>query len=120
MGIWSFFRHCAILISISNDIVRKLNEDYKPLIVAVFLAVGGILAVFLFLPRAGVTETRNLPGAPFLVPSAEASEIDSAAVLKIQDAPFLTSGDPSNGNIVSMPQVGTTLSAGTLEDPSIL
>jgi len=108
-----------MLISISNT-TEKMNINYKPLIVAVFLVVGGLLAGSLFLPKSGVTEKKGAPGAPFLLPTAEGAELDSAAVLKGQDAPFLTSGDPSNGTVAPILWIAAPSGEGALEDPRSL
>jgi len=94
--------HCDSIKSISTTI-QKLNKEFKPLGVAVFLAIGGLLlgslwgALFTNTP-AGMVQERRIPGGPSLVPQAEGAEIDSAA-LTPQSAPFLASASAgANGS----------------------
>jgi hypothetical protein len=105
----------GILKSIST-IVRKLNMKYKPLGVAVFLAVGGLLLGALIIPKTGVIkQSVNLGGSAF-IPEAQGAEIDSAA-LTVQDAPFLASANTGALSSTSAQAAETFYGDGAMEDP---
>jgi len=112
-GIWGLrlWGHYGSLKGIST-IAFKLNKEYKPLSVAVFLVVGVLILGSFFVANAsanrpeGVQETR-VSGGSGLIPQAQGAEVDAAA-LTVQSAPFLAS--VNNG--------GTSL--GPAEDTDIL
>jgi LysM repeat protein len=89
--------------------------------VAVFLAIGGLLAgslwssIFVAHP-AGMVQEQRVQGGSSLIPQAEGAEIDSAA-LTPQSAPFLASAD--NGAEVVQPAEDTDVlyGEGALKDP---
>jgi LysM repeat protein len=82
---------------------EKLNIEYKPLGVAVFLAIGGLLsgliwsALFVSGP-VGMVQERRIPGGPSLIPQAQGAEIDSAA-LTPQSSPSLTYTNTGLGTV---------------------
>lgn len=114
-----FRGHCGIIKLISTTI-QKLKSDYKPLGVAVFLAVGGLLSgliwsfVFVSGP-AGMIQEHRTPGSPLLIPQAEGAEIDSAA-LTPQSAPFLASANSGADNLQVAENVDTLYGQGALKD----
>ncbi len=114
-----FWVHCGIIKFISTTI-QKLKSDYKPLGVAVFLAVGGLLSgllwgsVFVSRPAGTVQEYRT-PGGPLLIPQAEGAEIDSAA-LTPKSAPFLASANTDEGGLQSVENVDVLYGEGALKD----
>jgi hypothetical protein len=107
-----------------DTIVRKLNTDYKPLTVAVFLVVGGLLLGFLIIPKTGVIKSRVNLSATSFIPEAQGAEIDSAA-LTVEDAPFLASantGDSQTGTTSlgsSSQNPETFYSDGAMRDPGV-
>ena len=77
--------------------IEKLNKEYKPLSVAVFLAIGGLLSgtllgSFFVENPAGMVREWRVSGGSSLIPQAEGAEIDSAA-LTPQNAPSLVSAN---------------------------
>lgn len=86
--------HYGIIKFISTTI-QKLKGGYKPLGVAVFLAVGGLLSglmwssFFASIP-AGTVQERRISGGAEFIPQAEGAEVDSAALMP-ESAPFLAS-----------------------------
>ena len=119
MGWLRFWGHCGIIESISTTI-QKLNKDYKPLGVAVFLAVGGLLSgllwssVFVANP-AGMVQERRVSGGSALIPQAEGAEIDSAA-LTPQSAPFLASANVTAESIQSAENTDVLYGEGAFKD----
>jgi cytochrome c biogenesis protein ResB len=105
----------GILKSIGT-IVRKLNIRYKPLGVAVFLAVGGLLFGALVIPKTGVIkQSVTLSGSSF-IPEAQGAEIDSAA-LTVSDAPFLASANTDVLSSTSAQGIEVFYGDGAMEDP---
>ena len=100
--------------------IEKLNKDYKPLGVAVFLAIGGLLSgllvssFFVANPAGMVKETR-VQGASSIIPQAEGAEIDSAA-LTPQSAPFLASENVGSGNFQPSGSLDTLYGEAALKD----
>jgi len=86
--------------------------------VAVFLAFGGLLFSFIFLPKTGVIVERGVFGGPSLLHSADGAEMDSAAVLKVSDAPFLASDISDAGSYTATTPGAESFSLnGALRDP---
>jgi len=114
-----FGGHCGIIEFISTTI-QKLKSDYKPLGVAVFLAVGGLLSGLLWSSLfvsgpAGMVQEHRTPGSPLLIPQAEGAEIDSAA-LTPQSAPFLASPNAGASNLQLAENVDVLYGQGALRD----
>jgi LysM repeat protein len=112
--------HCVIMKVISTTI-QKLKNDYKPLGVAIFLAVGGLVFGLIggsFFPSnsAGMVQERRVPGGPTLIPQAEGAEIDSAA-LTPQSAPFVASADAGSASALLAENVDVLYNEGALRDP---
>jgi len=85
---------------------------------AIFLAIGGLLFSFAFLPKTGVVEEKGIFGGPSLLVHAEGAEIDSAAALKVADSPFLTSDTQSSElYAASAPDSSSFYIDGALKDP---
>jgi murein DD-endopeptidase MepM/ murein hydrolase activator NlpD len=94
-----------------------MNRSYKPLIVAVFLAIGGLGSGALFLKKTGTVEVRGVLGgpsspAPAIVNVAQGAEmVDSAALTENpassqgNDLSFASSFSPNFSG------------AGTIQDP---
>ena len=102
--------------SISN-IVGKLNKDYKPLIVALILAVGGLFVGSIFASyHSGIRKTDALAGS-FFIPRAQGAEVDAAA-LTVTSAPFLASG---NGGVPADPgqNVDALYAQGAIKDSGV-
>ncbi len=105
--------------SISTTI-EKLNKEYKPLSVAVFLAMGGLLSgvlwsSFFVMNPAGMVQERRVQGGSALIPQAEGAEIDSAA-LTPQSAPFLASANTGAENVLVTENVDVLYGEGALKD----
>jgi|GEM_PF-2408960 hypothetical protein len=100
--------------------IRQLRKDYKPLGVAVFLAVGGLLsgfiwsAVFVANP-AGTVQERRVSDSSTLIPQAQGAQIDSAA-LTPQSAPFLASANAQAGNVQLAENMDVLYGEGALKD----
>jgi hypothetical protein len=99
--------------------IQKLNKDHKPLEMAVFLAIAGLLVGFLSLPKAGTVQKVGVSGGTSLIPHAQGAEIDSAA-LTVQDAPFLVSPSTADEASGSVPNISAWYSNGALKDPGTL
>lgn len=85
------------MIGSISTTIQKLNKQYKPLGVAVFLAVGGLLAGMLWSSlfasaSGGIIQEKRTPGGPRIIPQAEGAQVDSAALMP-QSAPFLALAD---------------------------
>jgi LysM repeat protein len=101
--------------------IQKLNKDYKPLGVAVFLAIGGLLSGFLWSSvfvtnPAGTVQERRVQGGPELIPQADGAELDSAA-LTPQSAPFLASADTGSVSSSMAENVDVLYGKGAVRDP---
>jgi LysM repeat protein len=89
--------------------------------VAVFLAVGGLLAgalwsSFFVANSSGMVQERRVQGGPSLIPQAEGAEIDSAA-LTPQSAPSLASVDAGAKFTQLAENTDMLYSEGALKDP---
>jgi LysM repeat protein len=99
-----------------STIALKLNKEYKPLTVAIFLVIGGLVFGSLFVSKgAGVEETRVSGGSSF-IPQAEGAEVDSAA-LAVQRAPFLSSVNNGGTSLGSAQDSDILYLEGALKDP---
>lgn len=101
--------------------MKKLNKEYKPLSVAVFLAIGGLLvgglwSSFFVAHPAGMTQERRVNGGPSLIPQAEGAEIDSAA-LTPQSVPFVASVDAGAKSVQLAENTDMLYGEGALKDP---
>jgi len=99
---------------------EKLNIEYKPLGVAVFLAIGGMLSGLLWSSLfvsgpAGMVQERRISGGPSLVPQAQGAEIDSAA-LTPQSAPSLTYTNTGAGKVQPVENTDVLYGEGALKD----
>jgi LysM repeat protein len=89
--------------------------------VAVFLAVGGLLAgalwsSFFVANPAGMVQERRIQGGSALIPQAEGAEIDSAA-LTPQSVPFLASVDTGAKSTQLAEDTDVLYGEGALKDP---
>ena len=100
-----------------SNIVRKLNKEYMPLSVAVFLTVGALLIGAFAIPKVGVVKQKVAFTASPLIPQAQGAEIDSAA-LTVQDAPFLNAGNADSLSSATIENAATFYSDGAMKDPS--
>jgi hypothetical protein len=101
--------------------IKKLNREYKPLSVAVFLAIGGLLVgglsrSFFVANPAGMVQERRVQGGSSLIPQAEAAAIDRAAFTQ-QSAPFLASADARAKSSQLAEDTYMLYGAGALKDP---
>lgn len=101
--------------------MEKFNKEYKPLSVAVFLAIGGLLAgafwsSFFVANPAGMVQERRVQGGSSLIPQAEGAEIDSAA-LTPQSVPFLASVNAGVKPIRLAEDTNVLYGEGALKDP---
>ena len=101
--------------------IEKLNREYKPLSVAVFLAIGGLLvgalwSSFFVANPAGIVQERRVHGGSSLIPQAEGAEIDSAA-LTLQSVPFLASIDTGVKSAQLAEDADVLYGEGALKDP---
>lgn len=100
--------------------IQKLKSDYKPLGVAVFLAIGGLLSgvlmgsVFVSNPAGMVQKGRVSDSA--LIPQAEGAEVDSAA-LTPASAPFLASANAGAAAPLSAENIDVLYNEGAVRDP---
>ena len=88
---------------------------------AVFLAIGGLLAgalwsSFFFANPTGMVQERRVQGGSSLIPQAEGAEIDSAA-LTPQSAPSLTSVDTGAKPAQLAENTDLLYGEGALKDP---
>ncbi len=116
IGCLRFWDHYANLKGIST-IALKFNKEYKPLTVAVFLVVGGLLLGSFFVSgkTAGIQEKRVSEGSS-LIPQAEGAEVDSAA-LAVQSAPFLASINNGTTGLNPVEDTNVLYAEGALKDP---
>lgn len=92
--------------------------NYKPLVVASFLVVGGLIFGALVIPKTGVIkEDVTLSGSTF-ISRAHGAEIDSAA-LTVQDAPLLVSANAGANSTGSVQSLETFYSNGAMRDPGL-
>lgn len=109
------------MIECISKTIQKFKSDYKPLGVAVFLAIGGLLSgllwssVFVSNP-AGMVQEKRIPDGSALIPQAEGAEVDSAA-LTPQSAPFLALADTGPAASVSAENVDVLYNEGAVKDP---
>jgi LysM repeat protein len=101
-----------------STIALKLNKEYKPLTVAIFLVVGGILisAFFASSKSTGVVEENQLSTGSSFIPQAQGAEVDSAA-LAVQDAPFVSSVNNGATSVGAGQDTDILYSQGALKDP---
>lgn len=78
--------------------------------------MGGFLLGVIFLPKTGIIEEKGVLGGPALVQSAQGAQVDSAAVLKVEDAPFLTSNTGAE-NYLSPVAMDSLYTEGAIKDP---
>lgn len=88
---------------------------------AVFLAIGGLLAgalwsSFFVANPAGMVQERRVQGGSPLIPQAEGAEIDSAA-LTPQSVPFLASVDAGTKSVQLAEDTDVLYGEGALKDP---
>ena len=112
--------HCVIMKLISTTI-KKFNKEYKPLGVAVFLAIGGLLSSLIWgslfsSNPAGVVQERRVSGGSDLIPQAEGAEVDSAALMPAS-APFLASADTAVVTAPLAENVDVLYGQGAIKDP---
>lgn len=111
--------HCDTIECISI-IVEKMNSNYKPLIVAVFLGIAGLVSGFWCLPKPNVIEQRGILGgpsspAPILVSVAQGAEVSDMANV-IQTGNAVVINNPPTPNIINVTDaIGLTDSA--IKDP---
>lgn len=101
--------------------MEKLNKGYKPLGMAVFLAIGGLLSGLLWSAlfasnSTGMVQERRVSGGSTLLPQAEGAEIDRAA-LTPQSAPFLASADAGSGSVRLAENTNVLYDEGAIKDP---
>ena len=99
--------------SISN-IVGKLNKDYKPLVVALVLAAGGLFVGGIFVPHLPGTHRTDAFAESFFIPQAQGAEVDVAA-LAVASVPFLASAN-SGLSANSVPNVNALYDQGAIRD----
>jgi murein DD-endopeptidase MepM/ murein hydrolase activator NlpD len=105
-------------------IVGKLNSKYKPLIVAVFLGIGGLASGVLFFNKTGAIEVRgqlitapsiSLPASPSLIGVAQGAEIVDASA--IEDAPTIPVNAPTE-NSQDFSEIGAVQDPGNPVGPA--
>lgn len=77
--------------------LEKLNKENMPLIVAVFLVLGGLLVGFP-ISFGGGFQTGRTGAIEGIIPAAQGAEINDNAALNVQDASFFASAPQGEGS----------------------
>ncbi len=101
--------------------MKKLNKEYKPLTMAVFLTVGGLLSGLLWSSLftanpSGMVQEQRVAESSVFIPRAEGAEIDSAA-LTPQSAPFIASADSGAKTPPASENMDMLYGEGAFKDP---
>jgi murein DD-endopeptidase MepM/ murein hydrolase activator NlpD len=86
--------------------------------VAVFLAIGGLVFSFLYLPKTGIVQEKGILGGPAIISKAEGAQIDNVAALTVQDSSVL-GPIPSEGADQGGQPLDAYYNNGAIKDPGV-